>query len=85
MMTAILVTVFPNKGPHVFAFLRTITKASRTFESLVWALYNMVYHHQAANRGSLHAERTQMRNINCHSAERKGHWNKSSKHLETVL
>ena len=27
----------PSKAPHFFAYLRTITKASRTFESTAWA------------------------------------------------
>ena len=43
------------RRPHTFLciYLRTITKASRTFESSAWASYNMAYHRQAANRGSL--------------------------------
>ena len=36
-----------------FAYLRTITKASRTFESAAWATYDIAYRRQAANIGSL--------------------------------
>ena len=52
-MAAILASAFPEKAPHFFAYLRTITKASRTFESSAWASYDMAYRRQAANRGSL--------------------------------
>ena len=52
-MAAILASAFPSKAPHFFAYLRTITKASRTFESSAWASYDMAYRRQAANRGSL--------------------------------
>ena len=52
-MAAILASAFPSKAPHLFAYLRTITKASRTFESSAWASYDMAYCRQAANRGSL--------------------------------
>ena len=52
-MAAILASAFPEKAPHLFAYLRTITKASRTFESSAWASYDMAYRRQAANRGSL--------------------------------
>ena len=43
----------PDEVPHFFAYLRTITKASRTFESSAWASYDMAYWRQATNRGSL--------------------------------
>ena len=52
-MAAILSTAFPTQAPHLFAYLRTITKASRMFESSAWASYDMAYRRQAANRGSL--------------------------------
>ena len=52
-MAAILTAAFPAKAPHFFAYLRTITKASRTFESSAWASYDMAFRRQAANRGSL--------------------------------
>ena len=52
-MAAILTSTFPMKAPHFFAYLRTIMKASRTFESSAWASYDMAYRRQAANRGSL--------------------------------
>ena len=50
---AILISAFLTKVPHFFAYLCTITKASRTFESSAWASYDMTYRRQAANRGSL--------------------------------
>ena len=52
-MAAILTSAFPSKAPHFFAYLRTITKASRTFENTAWASYDMAYRRQVANRGSL--------------------------------
>lgn len=52
-MAAILASAFPEKAPQFFAYLRTITKASRTFEGSAWASYDMTYRRQAANRGSL--------------------------------
>ena len=52
-MAAILVAAFPAKAPHLFAYLRTITKASRTFEGAAWASYDMAYRRQAAYLGSL--------------------------------
>ena len=52
-MPAILASAFPGKAPHFVAYLRTITKASCILESSAWASYNMAYHRQAANRGSL--------------------------------
>ena len=52
-MAAILATAYPDKAPHFFAYLRTITKASRTFETSAWASYDMAFRRQAANRGSL--------------------------------
>ena len=52
-MAAILSSVYPEKAPHFFAYLRTITKASRTFQSSAWASYDTAYRRQAANRGSL--------------------------------
>ena len=52
-LAAILSSTYPDKAPHFFTYLHTITKASRTFESCVWATYDMAFHRQAANRGSL--------------------------------
>ena len=46
-MAAILAAAFPAKAPHFFAYLRTITKASRTFESSAWASYDMAFRRQA--------------------------------------
>lgn len=52
-MVAILASAFLAKASHFFAYLCTIKKTSRTFESAAWASYNMAFCHQAANRGSL--------------------------------
>ena len=52
-MAAILSAAFPDKAPHMFAYMRTIVRASRTFESTAWASYDVAYRRQAANRGSL--------------------------------
>ena len=52
-MAAILASAFPGKAPHFSTYLRTITKASRTFESSAWASYDMAFRRQAANCGSL--------------------------------
>ena len=43
----------PKRLHSFFAYLRTITKASCTFESSAWASYDMAYRRQAANHGSL--------------------------------
>ena len=53
VMAAILSAAFPDKAPHMFAYMRTIVRASRTFESTAWASYDVAYRQQAANRGSL--------------------------------
>ena len=42
-MAAILSTAYPTKAAHFFAYLRTITKASRTFEGSAWVSYDMAY------------------------------------------
>ena len=41
VMAAILATAYPDKAPHLFAYLRTIVRASRTFESTAWAAYDV--------------------------------------------
>ena len=53
VMAAILAAAYPDKAPHMFAYLRTIVRASRTFESTAWAAYDVAYRRQAANSGSL--------------------------------
>ena len=52
-MAAILAAAYPAKAPHFFAYLRTISRASRTFEGSAWASYDMAFRRRAANRGSL--------------------------------
>ena len=46
-MAAILV------ASHFFLYLHTITKARRTFECSAWASYDIAFHRQAADCGSL--------------------------------
>ena len=53
MMAAILAAQHPDKTPQLFAYLRTITRASPTFDSSAWASYDMAFRRQAANWGSL--------------------------------
>ena len=53
MLAAILSMAYHDKAPPCFAYLLTITKASRTFESSAWATYDMAYRRQAANKGPL--------------------------------
>ena len=52
-MAVILAAQYPDKAPQLFAYLRTITRASRNFDSAAWASYDMAFCRQAANRGSL--------------------------------
>ena len=53
VMAAILASTYPDKAPHLFAYLRTIVRASRTFESTAWAAYDVAYRRQAANQRTL--------------------------------
>ena len=52
-IASILSARFPDKAPQLFDYLQTISRASRNFESAVWASYDMAFRKQAANRGSL--------------------------------
>ena len=52
-LAAILSAHYPDKAPHLFSYLRTITRASRNFDTSAWASYDMAYRRQAANQGSL--------------------------------
>ena len=53
-MAAILAAQHPDKAPQLFAsYIRTITWASRNFDSSAWASYDMAFHRQAPNRDSL--------------------------------
>ena len=44
---------YPDKAPHLMAYLRTLMRASRNFEGSAWALYDAAYHRQVANDQSL--------------------------------
>ncbi len=52
-LVAVLSVHYPHKTPHFMAYLRTITRASRNFEGVSWASYDMAYRRQAANQRSL--------------------------------
>ena len=52
-MAAVLSAAYPLKAPQLFAYMRTIVRASRNFEGTVWVLYDMSYRRAAANKGSL--------------------------------
>jgi hypothetical protein len=48
-LAAVLSAAYPDKAPQLFAYLWTITKASRTFDSAAWLSYDMAFRRQAAN------------------------------------
>lgn len=52
-LSAILSARYPSKAPHLAAYLRIITNASRNFEGSAWASYDAAFRRQAANRRSL--------------------------------
>ena len=52
-LVAVLVTTHPQKAPQFMGYLRTIVRASRTFEGSAWASYDAAFRRQAANRKSL--------------------------------
>ena len=49
---AIATMKYPEKGPHLFAYMRTIAKASRNFEGTTWVAYDTAFRRQAANLGT---------------------------------
>ena len=53
VMAAVLSAAYPLKAPHLFAYMRTIVRASRNFEGTAWVSYDMSYRRAAANKGSL--------------------------------
>ena len=50
---AILTAAYPEKAPHLFAYMRTIVRASRQFAGHEWVSYDMTFRRTAANQGSL--------------------------------
>ena len=50
---AILSAAYPEKAPHLFAYMRTIVRASRQFMGHEWVSYDMTFRRTAANQGSL--------------------------------
>ena len=53
VLAAVLSAAYPGKAPHLFAYMRTIVRASRNFEGTAWVTYDMSFRRAAANRGSL--------------------------------
>ena len=53
VLVAVLSAAYPEKAPHLFAYMRTIVRASRNFEGTAWVTYDMSFRRAAANRGSL--------------------------------
>ena len=47
-MAAVITTKDPGKAPQLFAYLRTIVRASQTFEGLAWVAYDTQYRRRAA-------------------------------------
>ena len=52
-LAGVLTTVFPEKAPHLLAYLRIIARASRNYEDSAWVSYDAAFRRQAANLGSL--------------------------------
>ncbi len=52
-LVAVLSVRHPDKTPHLMAYLRTITRASRNFEGVAWVSYDMAFRRQAATGRSL--------------------------------
>ena len=50
-LSAILSARYPTKAPHLAAYLRIVTNASRNYEGAAWASYDMAF--RRANRRSL--------------------------------
>ena len=48
-MVALLSLKYPAKTPHFMAYQHTIIQASRNFEGIAWATYDMCYRRKAAN------------------------------------
>ena len=48
IMAAIITSKYPEKSPHMFAYLRTIVKANQTFDGLAWVSYDSQFRRKAA-------------------------------------
>ena len=53
MMSAVLVERYPIKAPHLFAYLRRIARAARSFRGPAWVAYDRMFRRQALARRSL--------------------------------
>ena len=52
-LVSVLGERFPNKIPGFMSYMKTIIKASRSFQGDAWVSYDMTFRRQAANRKSL--------------------------------
>ena len=53
VMATIITRKYPHRAPELFAYMRRIFHASRTFEGHAWVADDRVYRRQAASRRSL--------------------------------
>lgn len=53
LMATVLVEQHPSKAPHLFAYLRRISRAARNFQGAAWVAYDRMYRRQALAKGSL--------------------------------
>ena len=51
-LASVITSKHPDKAPHLFAYARTIVRASRNFEGLAWVSYDTNFRRQAANQKS---------------------------------
>lgn len=49
-LAAVIASKYLDKSPQLFAYARTIVRASRNFEGLAWASYDSSFRRQAATR-----------------------------------
>jgi len=53
LMAAVLTRRFPAKAPSLFAYMRRVVRASRTFDGQAWVTYDRLFRRQAAANRSL--------------------------------
>ena len=51
-LASVITSKHPDKAPHLFAYTRTIVRASRNFEGLAWVSYDTNFKRQVANQKS---------------------------------
>ena len=53
VLAGVLVATFPEKAPPLMAYLRTIARASRNYDTDAWVEYDSAFRRRAGNCGSL--------------------------------